>query len=118
MRKAGWLARRSILCKPTQSAQLLIHANPHTDVQDPAKYIYSKNVPQYVCVSSLLTVLCSRNVRRLCLMAGTHHIIMNIIQELTLSVCDLSLTPVQYYYHPLQSCRFGGLAPLYLFSLI
>ena len=36
-------------------------------------------------------------------MAGTHHIIMIIIQELTLSVCDLLLTPVQCYYHSLRS---------------
>lgn len=45
-----------------------------------------------------LTILFPRQVHRL--MAGTHHIIMIIIQELTLSVCDLSLTPVQYHHHP------------------
>ena len=61
------------------------------------QYIYSVSVPQDVCVSSPLTILWPRNVRRLCLVAGIHHIIMIIIQELTLSVCDLLLSPVQYY---------------------
>lgn len=44
-------------------------------------------------------------------------IIMNIIQMLTLSECDLLLTPVQCYYHPLQSYRFGGLASLHLIKI-
>lgn len=55
-----------------------------------------------ICVSSSLTIsFPPRTVRQL--MAGTHHIIMIIIQELTLSVCDLLLTPVQCYYHSLRS---------------
>lgn len=95
--------------------QILIrmHQTPHPPTPVQCICIYSTVC---VCVSSSLTILSPRNVRQL--MAGTHHIVMIIIQELTLSVCDLLLTPVQYYYHPLRSLRFCGLAPLYVFSVI
>lgn len=72
-----------------------IHSNEHV------QYIMYIFYSVYVRVCELLShhFIPPRTVRQL--MAGTHHIIMIIIQGLTLSVCDLLLTPVQCYYHSL-----------------